>query len=285
MKKCMVVSLAALIALIAVTAGTVSAANNVSNEIVTCNVIGTHYQFDRWAGEQYPVTDLFGEEYVPLFSTNGSIWNAHVNKPARLVMDSNEIYILKPGEKIDLGEGYALEVKQISDNYLEVWLELTRDGQYIAEKIIPVETDGNNTWNVTLDNVQGENDIAVMKAHIKNLFVGTETSVVWIDGIWLIDYANARTLNVGDKSGEFTLKQVVSGVDASNPGSLVFGNTSVPDNTSVSDNASVTDVVHPSDSSAYSYPKKEQIKFIGRNTGSPISWYWNLCRPITIKSK
>ncbi|MPN33525.1 hypothetical protein SDC9_181013 [bioreactor metagenome] len=115
--------------------------------------------------------------------------------------------------------------------------------------------------------------------------MGKETSVVWIDGIWLIDYANARTLNVGDKPGEFTLKQIVSGVDASNLGSLVFENTSVPDNASVSDNASVTDDVHSSDSPAFTSPQKEQVKFIDKNIGSPTSWYWNFWRPIQIKSK
>lgn len=260
-------------------------AGNTTESSAVCSVTGTGYKLDSWSSEQYPLIDLFGDNYVPLFSDEDEIWQSHVNKLASVVLDINETHTIKPGEKIDLGHGYALEVREIDIDSENVWLEFTKDGQCVAYQNILVDANSNNTWNVTLDNVQGENDIIVMKVHIKNLFVGTETSVVWIDGIWLIDYANARTLNVGDKLGEFTLKQVISGVDASNPGSLIFGNTSVPENTSVSDNAPVTDDVYPSNSSAYSYPKKEQIKFIDRNTEPPISWYWNLCRPITIKNQ
>lgn len=285
MKKCTVVSLAALIALIAFTAGTVSAANNVSNGTVTCNVIGAHYQCNNWSNEQYPLINLSGDSYVPLFSGEDEIWQSHVNKLASLVIDSNETHTLKPGEKIDLGHGYALEVREIDIDSESAWLEFTKEGQYVSGKNVSVNTADDQTWTVILDNIQDENNIVVMKVHVKNLFVGTETSVIWIDGIWLIDYENARTLIVGDKLGEFTLKQIISGVDSSNPGSLVFGNTSVPDNISVSDDTSVTDDIYSSDSSASSSPKKEQSKFIDKNMGSPISWYWNFWESIAIKGR
>ena len=262
-----------------------NSAGNTTESSAVCSVTGTGYKLDSWSSEQYPLIDLFGDSYVPLFSVEDEIWQSHVNKLASVVLDINETHTIKPGEKIDLGHGYALEVREIDIDSENVWLEFTKDGQCVAYQNILVDANSNNTWNVTLDNVQGENNIVVMKVHIKNLFVGTETSVVWIDGIWLIDYANARTLNVGDKLGEFTLKQIVSGVDASNLGNLVFGNISVPDNTSVSDNASVTDDVHPSNSSAFTSPQKEQVKFVDKNIGSPTSWYWNFWRSITIKSE
>lgn len=260
-------------------------AGNTTEPSAICSVTGTDYELDNWSGEQYPLINLFGDYYVPLFSDGDEMWQSHVNKLASLILDSNETYTLKPGETLDLGNGYALEVREIDIDSENVLLEFTKDSEYVADKRVSIDTDENKTWTVTLDNVQGEDDIVVMKVHIKNLFVGKETSVVWIDGIWLIDYANARTLNVGDKPGEFTLKQIVSGVDASNLGSLVFENTSVPDNASVSDNASVTDDVHSSDSPAFTSPQKEQVKFIDKNIGSPTSWYWNFWRPIQIKSK
>jgi len=229
MKKYTAILLVAFTIFAAVAAGTVSATENVSNGTLTCNVTSTSYKCDSWSGEQYPVIDLFGEEYVPLFTPDGNFWDSHVNNLASLILDSNETHTLKPGDKLDFSNGYALEVKQIDINSEEVWLEFTRNGQYVADKNVSIDNDDNQTWTVALDNIQDENNIVVMKVHVKNLFVGTETSVVWIDGVWLIDYASARTLNIGDKFGEFTLEQVISGVDASYPGSLVFKNTTIDD--------------------------------------------------------
>ena len=282
MKKYTVVSLATLTVLIAVAAGIASAADNVSNGTSICNVVGTHYECSSWSNEQYPVIDLFGDTYVPLLASNGSICQSHVNKLANLVLDSNETHTLKPGEKIDLGHGYALEVMEIDIDSENVWLEFTKDGQCVADQNILVGTDSNNTWTVTLDNIQGENDIVVMKVHVKQLFVGTETSVIWIDGIWLIDYANARTLNVGDKLGEFTLEQIISGTDSSNQGSLAFKNTSVADDASVNDDSSDADS-SDADSSSSSSPERRLAKLTNEKTESPTSWYWNFWECIIMR--
>lgn len=276
MKKYTVVSLATLTVLIAVAAGIVSAADNVSNGTSICSVIGTNYECSSWSDEQYPAIDLFGDTYVPLLASNSSLWQSHVNKLANLVLDSNETHTLKPGEKIDFGHGYALEVMEIDIDSENVWLEFTKDGQRIADQNILVDTD-NNTWTVTLDNIQGEKDIVVMKVHVKQLFVGTETSVIWIDGIWLIDYANARTLKIGDKIGEFTLEQIISGTDSSNLGSLAFKNASVADDASVNDDSS------DDNSSSSTSLERGLAKFTNKNTESPTSWYWNFWEYIIMR--
>lgn len=282
MKKYTIVSLAALTFLIAIAAGTVSAADTlsaadtVSSRVNVCNVVGINYECGSWSNEQYPVIDLFGDEYVPLLANHDDIREAHVNKLAGLVLDSNETYTLEKGEKLDLGHGYALEARQITDSIDggKVWLEFTRDGQHVADQNISVDyqnisvdSENNKTWTVVLDNVQGENDIVVMKVHVRQLFVGTEKSIVWINGIWLIDYANARTLNIGDEFGEFTLEEIISGVDESNPGSLVFKNVSV------------------ADFSSSGTPGKEPGKSADKSTGPLTSWCRDLWKCITMKSK
>ncbi|HWQ48600.1 MAG TPA: S-layer protein domain-containing protein [Methanosarcina sp.] len=241
MKKYKAIALVALTLLISITVNTGSAADiahaadtadiadNVSNITSVCDVVDTNY---KWGpNEQYPVIDLFGDKEVPLFTTNGSIWDAHVNKLAKLIVDSSESHILKDGEKLDLGQGYALEAKQINIYDKKAWLEFTRDGQHIADQIVSINDD-NGTWNVTLDNVQGENNVIVMRVHVDgttSLSVDDSVNVVEynavdIDGIWLTDYANATTLQIGDKVGEFTLDKIVNGTNISNQGSLVFEN-------------------------------------------------------------
>ena len=223
MKKYKAIALVALTLLISIAVNTGSAADNNCSKI--CNVVGTHYQCSTWSNEQYPVIDLFGEKNVPLLANYDPIWKCHVDKLAKLILDSNATYTLKTGEKFDLGQGYALEVKQIDIDGMKVWLEFTKDGKYVDDQILSVNTDSNKTWTVALDNVQGENNIVVMKVYVNQLFAGAVDNVVRIDGIWLIDYANARTLKTGDKIGGFTLQQIINGTNSSNLGSLIFKNT------------------------------------------------------------
>jgi len=241
MKKYKAIALVALTLLISISVNTVSAADtanaadtadtadNVSNITSVCDVVGTNY---KWGpNEQYPVIDLFGEKEVPLFTTNGNISNAHVNKLAKLIIDSNKLHILKDGEKLDLGQGYALEAKQINIYDEKAWLEFTRDGKHIADQIVSINDD-NRTWTVALDNIQGENNVIVMRVHVDGITSLTEDNGVntvdynaaEIDGIWLTDYANATTLKIGDKIGEFKLEKIVNGTTISNQGSLVFEN-------------------------------------------------------------
>jgi S-layer protein (TIGR01567 family) len=223
MKKYKIIALVALTLLISIAVNTGSAADNNCSKI--CNVVGTRYECNSWSNEQYPVIDLFGEKNVPLLANCDPIWKCHTDKLARLALDSNATYTLKDGEKLDLGQGYALEVKQIDIDGMKVWLEFTRDGKYVADQVVSVNTDNNKTWTVALDNVQGENNIVVMKVYVNQLFAGAVDNIVQIKGIWLIDYANARTLNVGDKIGGFKLDEIINGTNSSNLGSLVFKNT------------------------------------------------------------
>ncbi|PAV13882.1 hypothetical protein ASJ81_03125 [Methanosarcina spelaei] len=241
--------------------------NDMNNSSVTCNIVGTNYKCSSWSNEQYPLIRLFEENYVPLFANNSSIWQSNIDKLAKLVLDSNETYTLEPKENLDLGHGYALEAKKIDIVNETVLLELTRNGQHVAEKNISISSEDNKTWNIALDNVQGENDTVVMKVHVKQLFVGTEKSIVWIDGIWLIDYANARTLNIGDKLEGFTLEKIIGGVDEADPGSLTF--ESVP-----ASNCSA-----PSDS------EKVSAKFTNKSMESSILWCKEFWGYISMKSK
>jgi S-layer protein (TIGR01567 family) len=188
------------------------------------NVIGTDYQHGEWG--QYPTIDIFGEKHVTLFAKNNSIWQSHVNKLAKLVLDSSGNYYLKVGEKLDLGQGYSLEIKQIDVDGEKVWLEFYEDGQYVDDHIISAGTVSESTWTCTLDNIEGVNDVPVLKVHVNQVSLVGDDIIVQIDGIWLIDYVNTMTLNIGDQLGEFKLTSIVNGVDESDLGSLVFESTS-----------------------------------------------------------
>jgi S-layer protein (TIGR01567 family) len=151
---------------------------------------------DGW--DQYPVIGFFAQEYIPLKP-------AKADKLARLVLDSDDKYTIRTGETLDLGEGYALEAKQVDVDGKKVWLEFTRDGEYVDDEIISVDTGGNttgSTWEVELDDIQDEDDVVVFRVHVNQVFQGAVDSIAQIEGLWLIDYANAMTIESDDEFGK-----------------------------------------------------------------------------------
>lgn len=188
--------------------------------------ISAYYKCGSWSNEQYPLITLFGENYVPLLPSNEHIWNARVDKLASLVLDSGDKYTIRTGETLDLGQGYTLQAKQVDVDGKKVWFEFDKDGKYIDDPILSNNlsdkkwTDEN--WTCKVDNIQGEDDVPVLKVHLNQTFPGAVDSFAQIDGLWLIDYANATTLKVGDKFGNVILTEINNGIDDSNLGSLVF---------------------------------------------------------------
>ncbi len=148
--------------------------------------------------DQYPVIGFFAEEYVPLKEDSA-------DKLSKLVLDSDDKYTIKTGEIIELGEGYSIEAKQVDVDGEKVWLEFTRDGEFVDDEIISVTTGSNttsSTWDVELDDIEDEDDVLVLKVHVNQVFQGAVDSIAQIEGIWLIDYANAMTIESDDEFGK-----------------------------------------------------------------------------------
>jgi S-layer protein (TIGR01567 family) len=142
----------------------------------------------------YPVIGFFAQKYVPLKSNDAS-------KLAKLVLDTDTKYSLKTGEKLDLGQGYSLEAKQVDVNGNKVWLELDKDGQYVDDQIVSTDT-GDHIWTSQIDKVQGEDNVNVLKVHVSQVFQGAVDSIAQIDGLWLIDYANSIKISTSDEFGK-----------------------------------------------------------------------------------
>ena len=153
----------------------------------------TNYKFEDWG--QYPVIGFFAEEYIPLNPDKA-------DKLTKLVLDSDDEYNIRIGELLDLGEGYAIEARQVDVDGKKVWLEFTRDGEFVDDEIISVVDNGTNTWEVELDGIQGENSVVVLRVHVNQVFQDATGSIAQIQGIWLIDYANAMTIESDDEFGK-----------------------------------------------------------------------------------
>ena len=151
------------------------------------------FEYDEWG--QYPVIGFFAEKYIPLKANSA-------DKLAKLILDSDDRYTVRTGETLDLGEGYALEAKQVDVEGEKVWLEFTKDGEFVDDEIISVVNENMSTWEVELDDIQDEDDVVVFRVHINQVFQGAVDSIAQIEGLWLIDYANAMTIESDDEFGE-----------------------------------------------------------------------------------
>ncbi len=137
---------------------------------------------------------FFADKYIPLKSNDAS-------KLAKLVLDSDDKYTLKTGEKLDLGSGYSLQAKQVDVDGKKVWLEFDKDGQYVDDQIVATDS-GDHTWTSELDKIQGEDNVPVLKVHVNQVFQGAVDSIAQIDGLWLIDYANAMKIESDAEFGK-----------------------------------------------------------------------------------
>jgi hypothetical protein len=161
------------------------------------------------------------------YSNTDPIWKAHIDKLAKPVMDNKDIYNLKTGDKLDLGQGYTLEAKAIDVNGERVWLELNKDGQYVDDTIVLTSPGYDHNWTSCIDKVLLLDNVPVLKVHVNKVYQVAVDSFVQIDGIWLIDFANSQQLHIGDQFGSYTLTAINSGVNTSDLGSLIF-NSPVP---------------------------------------------------------
>ena len=172
-----------------------------------CDVVTTDYEYDDsdWANKKYPVMGFFAEEYVPLFENDdGNATSIHSDKLAKLILDSDDKHTLTTGESLDLGDGYTLEAKQVDVDGDKVWLEFDKDGEFIDDEVVDVSSDSTNaehTWTVDLDDVEDEDNVVVLKVHVDQVFQGSVDSIAQIEGLWLIDYQNAFTIDDGDEYG------------------------------------------------------------------------------------
>jgi S-layer protein (TIGR01567 family) len=163
----------------------------------TTKMVDYEYNKPSIGWDQYPVIGFFAEEYIPLKEDKA-------DKLAKLILDSDDKYTIRTGEQLDLGEGYTIEAKQVDVDGEKVWLEFQKDGEFVDDEIISVATGSNatNTWEVELDDIQDEDDIVVLRVHVNQVFQGAVDSIAQIEGIWLIDYANAMTIESDDEFGD-----------------------------------------------------------------------------------
>ncbi|WP_462273654.1 S-layer protein domain-containing protein, partial [Methanohalophilus sp.] len=145
----------------------------------------------------YSILGFMGERYVPI--TN------NVSTVSKLLIDDDDSYTLRVGESLELGEGYAVTPQQIDVDGAQVWLELTKDGEYVDDKVINIAyaNTHDRTWYFD-QNIGNKEDVTTLMIHVDEVFQGQVDSLCVIEGIWQIS-GNPMQFNIDDAHGLFTV--------------------------------------------------------------------------------
>ena len=156
----------------------------------TCNIPPTWQEYELYKSlgltvdgkSGYWTNILENEKYV---ATNGTS-----NKYTKLLMELNSTdkKTLATGDSWSMGGGFVLEAAQIDLEGDRVWLQLWKDGTVVASKVITI--DPNNRQSrvyIYTKEIAGELDVPVFSCYVDAVFRGTNTNIVQIKYVFLIE--------------------------------------------------------------------------------------------------
>ncbi|MEA1906613.1 MAG: S-layer protein domain-containing protein, partial [Euryarchaeota archaeon] len=171
-----------------------------------------------------PVTRYFiegwmGDEYVAI-STGGST-TPYGNKLSRLLVEfeGSDKKTLIVGEAWDIGNGFALTASKIDPECVRVWLTLSKDGRNIDNSVIDTSAIGDRRYMYTED-ISGVKDVVVFSCYVSAIFKGTDSSVVQLNYVFLIDN-DILEIHTGDTYGVMEAAAAgISGITLKNDRSI-----------------------------------------------------------------
>ncbi|MDW7731846.1 MAG: S-layer protein domain-containing protein, partial [Methanolobus sp.] len=164
--------------------------------------------------DSYPVLGLFAEKYVATSDTDAG-------DLVKLLLDSDDKYTLRTGSALELPNGYELTAKQIDVDGNKVWMELSKDGEFIEDEVLNVEGGNAATWTYDAD-VGDTDDVIVFRVLVTQVFQGQVDSLAVVEGLYLVDYEDVLSLETGDEFGELEIDTLSSSIEMSSTGAVTL---------------------------------------------------------------
>ncbi|PXF61976.1 MAG: hypothetical protein C4B59_01765 [Candidatus Methanogaster sp.] len=130
------------------------------------------YFIEGWMAEKYIAIDGNADELCKLL----------------VEFEDDDKKTLSTGEEWDLGSGYSLTANQIDLEGNKVWFSLKKDGRELDNEVATTGGDRSQerVYTYTVD-LAGETDIPVFSCYVDAVFRGTDSNVVQIMYVFLID--------------------------------------------------------------------------------------------------
>jgi S-layer protein (TIGR01567 family) len=154
-------------------------------------------------------------------AVNGSVDDVSLlsnNILAKVLTDSDDKESVSSGSALALENGYSLSIKEVDVNGNSVWVQLEKDGEVVDDNFVSSGQD--YVYKTTLGKAE---DIPLIIVHFGTVFSGTETSAVFVQGIFQLSDDYTEIIN-GDTFGEMEVSSVSeSGITMKNDDDIGLG--------------------------------------------------------------
>ncbi|TQD28202.1 S-layer protein domain-containing protein [Methanolobus vulcani] len=165
--------------------------------------------------DTFPIIGVFAEEYVPTADDDAG-------QLVKLLLDNDDKYTLTTGSALELAGGYELTAKQIDVDGEQVWMELSKDGEFVEDEVMDI--DGNeNTWDYEVD-IGDEDDVIVFRVYVSDVFQGQVDSLAVVEGLWLVDYEDVLEIEEDDEFGELEVVTIDDTITMYNSNAITLSN-------------------------------------------------------------
>ncbi|MBZ3935282.1 S-layer protein domain-containing protein [Methanimicrococcus blatticola] len=135
------------------------------------------FEYDGWGS--YQIVGFMGDKYYAGSGSDSLMKNGNLSK-VLLDVDDSENY--RVGQYLALEEGYSIRIDQIDVNGNAALLVVEKDGKEVDSGIVNINNNATFTYE---KNISGTK-VPFIMIHVKSVFMGTESSLVTIDGIFQI---------------------------------------------------------------------------------------------------
>lgn len=173
------------------------------NVIYETRPLNSDFKYHDWG--EYQAIGFMTERYFAGYS--GTEFSENISlmsneKLSKILIDNNERKSLYTGSSLMLEEGYELEIREIDKDGKKVLIDLSKNGEHIETDL--VGSNGDYTYKKDL----GLNEeVAIIAVHLDDIFKGTETNAVFINGVFQIS-DELSSINSSDTYGKMEVSSL-----------------------------------------------------------------------------
>ncbi len=169
--------------------------------------INTDFEQDDWGS--YQIIGFMAERYFAGYTDDTEFAKDPLSlisdgKLTKVLLDDDNELSLYSGSSLVLEEGYELNIVEVDINGNSVLVTLEKDGDELDTDIVSADDD-----YVYEKDLASDDDVPIIAVHFDNIFQGTETNAVFVDGVFQIseDYVEVES---GDTFGKMEIKTLSS---------------------------------------------------------------------------
>src|SRR5665647_423242 len=168
----------------------------------------TKFEHNNWGS--YQIIGFMAEKYFGGYSKQNSTVIGDDVSPisdgilSKILIDSDDKKSVSSGDSLVLDEGYSMSIKEVDVNGNSVWIQLEKDGKVVDDGFI--SSGGDYVYKADLGKAT---DVPLIIIHFGTVFSGSETSAVFVQGLFQIS-GNYVEVKNGDTFGEMEVKSISS---------------------------------------------------------------------------